>query len=1055
MPKVAVYALAWSSSQQAYVLTEGAGSTSLSIVLDSPAWFAWLSQVPSFAFMGKCGSYTARKETKHGDQYWYAYLRTKEKLAKKYLGKTSNLTIARLEDVAKVMRADRTTDRDTSQERPSISSENKLRSSIKTVNTDTSVKLTPHAPPRKQDDLLIPLLSTKLHLPRPRAQLVSRFQLAERLQEGMAGVLTLISAPAGFGKTTLLSQWLVESGTPVAWLSLETEDNEPTRFLYYLISALQALDPHIGISALTLLQTPQPAPSETVLTAFANELVSRNMEDFAFVLDDYHVITAEPIHRALTFLLEHLPPSMHFIIATRADPPLPLSRLRARGQLCEVRAGDLRFATEEASTFLQMVMGLDLSTQEIALLQDRTEGWIAGLQFAALSLRGRTDVSAFLNAFTGSHRFVLDYLTEEVLSQQSPSVQAFLLHTCILERFCGSLCDAVTGQEKSQATLETLDRANLFVVSLDDERQWYRYHHLFTEVLRNRLQRTQPAIVTELHRRASAWYELHGLVTEAVQHALAAPDVERAALLIEHLGMTVAFRGQVHVHTVLGWLNALPDALVRTRPTLCIYHALTLIFINQMEAAESRLRDAEGCIQEDISAEQERAIRGQVAVIRGNIARYSGDLSRSVALSLQALDLLQETDVTTIRVGALVYAAQAYMVNGDVTPAAERLAAAAVAPALASGHLYISLRSITNLARLQVLQGRLHQAAITYEEAVRVTSGPEELRLLTSGPAYYFGLGDLLREWNNLDASERFVSQGMDVLKGTLLVDADVVTLGYTTLARLQQAHGDYDGAVATLVAFTQIARQRRFAPHLVTHGVAMQAQLELARGNLAAAIRWLDGSDLTISDDLNYPCEREYLTLARVRLTQGRDDPGGTFLQDTLYLLNRLLEDAEAKARTSSALEMLMLRALALDAQGNRTQALASLERALLLAAPEDYIRLFIDEGEAMVALLRQAYTRSIASGYVAILLEACGEQGAVVRLPRTEHPGSLVEPLTERERHVLRLLVAGLSNSAMARELVVTVGTVKSHVNHIYGKLGVNSRTQAIARAHTLHLL
>ena len=875
----------------------------------------------------------------------------------------------------------------------------------------------------------------------------------------MAGALTLVSAPAGFGKTTLLAQWLTESSTPAAWLSLESEDNEPERFLSYLIATLQTLDSGIGTTALSLLHTPQPAPPETLLAMLTNDLASTDVGDFALVLDDYHVITAQPLHQSMAFLLEHLPSHVHLILATRADPPLPLARLRARGQLTELRAAELRFATEEASAFLRAVTGLDLSTEAIATLESRTEGWIAGLQFAALSLRGRTDISGFLTSFTGSHRFVLDYLSEEVLAQQDTSVQTFLLHTSVLDRLSGPLCEAVTGQGGGQAMLEALERANLFVVSLDDERGWYRYHHLFAEVLHSHLLQAEPALVPELHRRASTWFDQHGLAVEAVQHALAAPDVERVAHLIEQSALSLALRGQVHM--VLSWLNALPEAVVRTHARLCLYHALMLMFTNQMEAVEVRLHDAEACVQADLPAEQVRVILGWVAGIRANLALFSGDYARCVALALQTLDLVPETEVM-MRVSARVGPAHAFLVSGDVTQASEDLVAAALAPVRAIGDLFALLTSITLLARLQVLQGRLRQAATTYEQVVHVVPGQEMLHVLVGSAGYYFGMGDLLREWNELDEASRHLSQGMELVRGTLTVDAHVVTQGYTALARLQMARRDASLALATLDAFTQLASLRHFVPHLVAHGLAVRAQVELAQDHLAAAIRWADASGLSTEDDLSYLHEREYLTLARVRIAQGRNDPAGhansgtsPFLRDALHLLERLLEDAEARARRGSALEILLLRALAFAAQAHRKEALASLERALLLSEPEGYIRLFLDEGEPMLALLRQAHARGIAAGYVATLLSAFGELGATASLLRTSRADSLVEPLSERELAVLRLLVAGLSNAAMAQELVITVGTVKRHVNSIYTKLGVTSRTQAVARAHALQLL
>jgi class 3 adenylate cyclase len=447
-----------------------------------------------------------------------------------------------------------------------------------------------------------PLLTTKLHRPRLRTHFVPRSHLVEQLQQGTEQALTLISAPAGFGKTTLLAHWLAENSLPVAWLSLEAEDNDPARFLFYMIAALQTLDARIGVTALAMLSTPQPAPPETVLTVLTNDLVDREEDNIILVLDDYHVITSDPIQRGMAFLLEHLPPQMHLVLATRSDPPLPLARLRARGQLREVRATDLRFGNTDTGTFLRAVMGLDLEDSAIATLESHTEGWIAGLQLAALSLQGRADVSAFLAAFSGSHRYILEYLSDEVLARQPTTVQQFLLHTSILERLSGPLCHAVTGQEGSQARLEALERANLFVVALDDEQSWYRYHHLFAQALRNHLQRTEPALVPELHRRASAWYEQHDFSAEAVQHALAIPDLERAARLIEPIALSTAFQG--HIYTVLGWLNALPEALIYAHPRLCVYYAQLLTLTNQLGKAEALLRQAEQGMQEKMPADQ-------------------------------------------------------------------------------------------------------------------------------------------------------------------------------------------------------------------------------------------------------------------------------------------------------------------------------------------------------------------------------------------------------------------------------------------------------------------
>jgi LuxR family transcriptional regulator, maltose regulon positive regulatory protein len=896
------------------------------------------------------------------------------------------------------------------------------------------------------------LLDTKLHVPRPRTHLVHRSHLVERLQRGMECPLTLVSAPAGFGKTTLLAQLLAESDTPVAWLSLEPEDNDPVRFLTYLIAALQTVDAHMGTTVLDLLHTPQPPPPETVVTLLTNELLRSTVKNFALVLDDYHVITAEPLHRALTALVEHSPPQLHLMLATRADPPLPLARLRARGQLIEVRSSDLRFSAQEASAFLRTIMDVDLPTEQITALERRTEGWIAGLQLAALAMRGRADVSGFLAAFTGSHRFVLDYLSEEVLSRQPAVIQSFLLHTSVLERLSGSLCDAVTGQQGSQGMLEALERANLFVVALDDERQWYRYHHLFAEVLRSRLQQTEPGLVHDLHQRASTWYEEHHFVVDAVQHALTAPDLDLATRLIEQHSIAIVYSGQYH--TLLSWMDRLPEALVRIRPMLAIIHAAVLIFIRQFGRAENRLKDAESSVDTDTPAESARLILGWVAQCRAELANYSSaDLAASIAHAHLALTLLPETEETTpIRAGAYYYVARSVQISGDVTPPTERLMLAGAELAFAGG-LVARLRGVNLLAVLRALQGQLSKAIAFYQQERWVA---EELGSFGGNAFFYFNWADLLRERNELEEAERILAMGMDCLGGLILPDNRGMLLGFTTLARLQQAHGEYSRALSTMNAFLQLAHERNYIPYLVARAAAVQAQLDLMQGNVEAATRWADACGLSTYDaELSYPHEQEYLVLARVRIVQGRADPAGPFLQDASYLLDRLLADAEAKARLSSVLEMLILRALVLRAQGERTEALTALQRALKQAAPEGYVRLFVDEGAAMLALLREAQAHGIVQPTIATLLSSFGESAPRTPVLNASRSGEMVEPLTEREREVLGLLLEGASNREIARRLVLSINTVKRHIYNLCGKLGVQSRAQAIVKARTLNLL
>lgn len=933
---------------------------------------------------------------------------------------------------------------------------NRSASDTSGANTDTVGM--PSALPAQDGHhaLLEHLLITKLQTPRLRKRLVSRSHLMQRLQQGMEQPITLVSAPAGFGKTTLLAQWLTQSGRPTVWLSLEDEDNEPNRFLSYLITALQTFDKHLGTKALSLLRSPQPPPLEVVLVLLINDLSSRDGEELVLILDDYHVITAEPIHRALNSLVEHLPPQMHLIIATRADPPLPLTRLRARGQLLELRATDLRFSLEETSTFLHTIMGLDLPAQVLEALEQRTEGWIAGLQLAALSLHGRTDISTFLTAFTGSHRFVLDYLTDEVLARQPVEVQTFLLHTSILERLGGSLCDSVTGQEGGQAILEALEHANLFLVSLDDERHWYRYHHLFAQMLHSRLLQSQPELVIDLHRRASHWYEQHQLPSEAIQHALAAPDVELAARLIGQIGLLLTKDGRIY--KMVAWVEMLPETLMHNSPSLCTYYSMMLRAINRLPEAQAVLDIAEACLkrdQEKIPADQFKALQGSITLSRAQIALFRGELITGIADAYRALDLLPETDLFSYP-SAKLSIAHSYFVSGDMTVATQQLIEAAGAATYTAGNPLADLRSVTLLARLHMLRGHLREATATYKQALRTVPQTDVLQGLGVGSLFYFfSLGELHYERNELDDALHYLTQGMEMIGDTLTVEPYVGIVGYAILARLRQARGDASGAMSTLDAFVHLAKARRFAPQWSASMKAVRAQLELAQGQLAAAIDWADTSGLSTDDsDLSYPREPEYLTLARVRIAQGQHDPTAPCAVDTLHLLDRLLKNAEAKERTDSVLRIHILRVIALATQKNRKEVQATLKQVLFMAEPEGYIRLFVDEGEAMQTLLRQTQIQGNASSYIATLLSAFGEQ-KMVPSTRPASPDSLVESLTEREMEVLRLLAVGLSNAAIAQHLVITTGTVKRHVNSIYGKLGVGSRTQAVARSQVLGLL
>jgi len=938
------------------------------------------------------------------------------------------------------------------------------------------------------------LLATKLFIPPTRPKIVSRPRLIDQLNASVhpGCKLVLISAPAGFGKTTLATEWLGsfqlglrnenKESYRVSWFSLDEGDNDPTRFLAYFIAALnqaQGIEASVGKGSLSMLQSPQPPPTAAVLITLINEIVALP-DRIVLVLDDYHVIESSQVDEILTFLLDNLPPQIHLVIASREDPHLPLSRFRARGQLTELRAADLRFTSSEATEFLNQVMGLALSTDDIATLETRTEGWIAGLQLAAISMQRREDTTSFIQSFTGSHRLILDYLIEEVLEQQAENIQTFLLQTAILDRLTGSLCDAVrfgeaktpgssdepplTGRDDSQTTLEMLERAGLFIVPLDDERQWYRYHHLFADLLRQRLYQTQPEELTVLHHRASEWYERSGFVDEAIEHALHAEDFGRTAQLIEERADVIWRRGE---HAKLRrWLIELPDELVFSRPQLCIFRAWYLFTSGQQHEAKIFLEAAE--LADDStttpfteadpkkgaqdSGTNRLMLRGRAAAIRAFMAGFLGDAPAIIQYSKQALDDLPEEDLTW-RSTAAVALGDGYGMKGGMNLAYRaRLDASKVCKE--AGNIYFFMVANSKLAMTLREQGRLEETVKVCELQVQIA---KENGLSKSGVAG--GLmaiwGEVLAELNDLDGAVHLAKNGAEMT----LPGGPLAALGWSHLCllRILFSCGDLQGMEDLIQKMEEIDRKSNIPPWISKQVAAWQTRLWLVKNKLQAASQWAEESGLIstgISPDqlseTNFFTLIEYIVLARTLLAQEQ-------LDDAIRILQWLFEQAETRGRTSKIIEILLLQALALRAGGDTNQAMDALERALTLAEPAGFVRIFADEGPPMVSLLYEALDRGITPNYVNRLLQALPinkpEQVEPPISPVSE--SGYIEPLSEREIEVLQLVAEGLTNPEIAARLILSVYTVKTHARNIYGKLGVNNRTQAVTKARILGIL
>ena len=923
-----------------------------------------------------------------------------------------------------------------------------------------------------------PILATKLYIPPPRQKIVSRPRLIEHLNEGlssgcMPGV-TLISAAAGFGKTTLTSEWITTfapgSSTPasthpverkgdvkVAWLSLDEGDSDLTRFLIYLVAALQTIERTLGEGVLASLQSSQPHPTEALLTLLLNEIAA-SPERFILVLDDYHLINSKSVDQAMAFFVEHLPPQIHLVIASREDPSLPLARLRVRRQLTELRAADLRFTPTETADFLNQVMGLNLSAENIAALETRTEGWIAGLQLAALSMQGQKDTASFIQSFTGSHHFVLDYLLQEVLHQQPENIQNFLLCTSILNRLCGPLCEAVLEtSNNSSHILENLERANLFIIPLDNERRWYRYHHLFGDLLRQRLGQTLPPSapsrwtdvdggIASLHMRASQWYETNSDLAEAFPHALAARAFERAARLAEAAwqGMDESFQTAAW----LGWVKKLPETVIRTRPVLCVQIGWAFSDAGDPEASERHLQYAERSLDGTPDQAEFRPLPGSIALSRAYNAQMQGNLADTVKYAELATQLIPENDIYR-RAQAAVTLEFTHWATGNLD-ASLRAMNNWIDSMQKIGNTIFVVASAFAVADIQVVLGRLDEAEKTLWQAIQLAKAhSKEAEQVTAH--HYLELALLAHERGNDESSAQYLQKAAEWGQQTTLVDWPY--RWRLAQARMRESAGEWDAALELLDEAKRVYVKN---PVPILQPVeALKTRAYLKQGRLDKAQAWARERGLAVTDEVSYLNEFELLTLVRVRLAEG------TFI-GVSSLLERLLALAETQKRIGSVLEILLVQAHTHQTQGNLPLALAALEQALTLAEPEGYLRIFVDEGEAMRLMLadfrllieKQSNHRLL--GYVDNLLAGFVQPTANTAQSKIQNKKSeIIEPLSERELEILLLVAQGLSNAEISQRLFLALSTVKGHNLRIFGKLQAQNRTDAVARARELGLI
>ncbi len=915
------------------------------------------------------------------------------------------------------------------------------------------------------------LLQTKLNAPLLRPSLVPRPHLIKQLNQGLKQnhKLTLISAPAGFGKTTLVTEWIHQLEN-VAWLSLDESDNDLARFFTYLIAALQEVDKSLGIEIQAALQAPQTPPIENLLTMLINDIAAikggpatDSRHRFILVIEDYHLIENQPIHEALAFLLEHLPSRMHLVITSRDDPFLPLARWRVRGLMTEIRAKQLRFSSQETTAYLNQVMGLGLPSDDVAALETRTEGWIAGLHLAALSLQEHEDAATFISAFTGDDRYIVDYLVGEVLAQRPQGTREFLLQTSVLDRMTGPLCDAVTGQKNGTKVLWQLEQANLFIVPLDNRRRWYRYHYLFADLLRQRLEEsTSLQEKKNLHRRASQWYEENDFFVEAIEHALTGGDFENAIRLIE-LNMEEIFRRN-QVNILLGWWEKLPHDLVIQHPPLCMSTSWAWVARGLPEEAELCLKTTEQALGAkadelfvdegggQIFAPEIQSGLAEVTIIRAQLAIGRGDIAQALRLTSRVLPYLEDDNQpflhnppVNLRNLVLFIMGMAHKLQGDLRLAGEALSKAAEL-ANEQRNIHLVSPSFGNLASVQVIQGQLHQAASTCRRGLQLVQEVVGERSPISSLCQA-ELGNVLYEQNDLESAQSHLQEAIAVAKPWGHWEG--LLPGYTGLAWLKVAQGKWDEGFAALDELVTLIQN---LPHIMPAVESLRAKLWVAQGNVDPANRWAQSVSLEVDSEITAFREADFIILARILMAQGSFD-------EAAKLIARLLDMAESGERWGRVIELLSLKALVSDATSQSDEAFAALSRALALAEPEGYVRIFIDAGTPMEKLLQKAVERGIAPHYIGRLLAAFPQVEsttlAQTKIPTPNRLLPMVEPLSHREIEVLSLIVAGHSNKEIAQKLYLSPGTIKVHAHNIYSKLGVNGRTQAVAKARDLGIL